>query len=174
MIAPFFAYIKTIIGFLIFAAFAEMILPSGKWKKYSSILLGLLMLGTLLTPLKGLLNVEALLLPAVSADPIPVEEDNTMVLAIYEENMAAEIAAGLEVPGYTVTGAEVTAAPDGSLLGVHIAVQAEGAEERLVAPVAAFDEAYAGQTDLSADVKTALEESFGLTAQEITVSIQKS
>lgn len=47
----FFAYIKTIIGFLIFMTFTEILLPGGPWKKYCSLLTGLCLIALVLGPL---------------------------------------------------------------------------------------------------------------------------
>lgn len=44
-------YIRTVGVFLIFTAFAEIIIPDGSFKKFISLILGLLMLATVLEPL---------------------------------------------------------------------------------------------------------------------------
>lgn len=56
MLHLFGAYIKTIAAFLIFSAFAEIIMPDNKYKKYISIVLGFLMIATIMKPLGSILG----------------------------------------------------------------------------------------------------------------------
>ena len=56
MLSAFIAYIKTIVVFLIFLAFAEIIMPNNKFRNYISIIMGILMIVTILNPIKVLLS----------------------------------------------------------------------------------------------------------------------
>ena len=51
MISGITAYIKTIAIFLVFSAFVEIILPDTRFKKYISIVMGLLMIGVVISPI---------------------------------------------------------------------------------------------------------------------------
>ncbi len=51
MLEAFSAYIKNIAVFLLFAAFAEMLMPENNFKKYISLVMGLILLSTVAKPM---------------------------------------------------------------------------------------------------------------------------
>lgn len=59
MMEAFTAYIKTIAAFTLFAAFAEMIMPEGSFKKYIHLVMGILLLTASLSPILSLFHIDA-------------------------------------------------------------------------------------------------------------------
>ena len=116
------AYSKTVIGIFILTAFAELLLPGEKWRKYGRLVLGLMLLSAFLSPLQRLLGHS----PEIPAfTPSPAEEaaepdeaaQETMVLAVYEAQLAEALGAEL---GVEAGGVRVSAREDGSLARVDV------------------------------------------------------
>ena len=57
MLEAFSAYIKTVMFFIIFSALVGIILPSGKYKNYISVVLGFILIFVAAKPLSSLFNV---------------------------------------------------------------------------------------------------------------------
>lgn len=58
MFAAFIAYIKTIVALTIFSTLASMMMPDNQFKKYTELILGLLILVSILTPILQLFGVQ--------------------------------------------------------------------------------------------------------------------
>ena len=60
----FFEYMRNITYYLVFAAFIGILAPSGPYKKYISLVLGVLLIGIVLRPLPNWLNGQNPIIPA--------------------------------------------------------------------------------------------------------------
>ena len=56
MMAAFAAYIKTITALAVFSALVGLLLPEGKYRRYTELVLGILVLPAVLRPLLGLFH----------------------------------------------------------------------------------------------------------------------
>lgn len=56
MMAEFAAYIKTITALAVFSALVGLLLPEGKYRRYTELVLGILVLTAVLRPLLGLFH----------------------------------------------------------------------------------------------------------------------
>ena len=116
------AYSKTVIGIFILAAFAELLLPGERWRKYGRLVLGLMLLSTFLSPLQRLLRRSPELpafAPASTEEAAEPDEEaqEAMVLAVYEAQLAEALGTELGVDAGRVT---VSARADGSLERVTV------------------------------------------------------
>ncbi len=104
MIAEFAQYIRNIAVFLIFTAFANMMMPQAKYKQYVSLALGFVMIFLILTPVRAFFN-NSDSIPAMidrftnriqteiapSADSAVGETQTTLILSTYEQHINSQI-----------------------------------------------------------------------------------
>lgn len=110
MIEAFSAYIKTIAIFIIFSAFAEIIMPNENFKKYVHIVIGFLMIVIVLKPITTVLGKGGLDFTNMieekevnSSDEQIVQDEknyeameNEYLLNIYKQNMVDKITNDME------------------------------------------------------------------------------
>ena len=160
MISALAAYSKTVIGFFILAAFAELLLPGEKWQKYGRLVLGLLLLAALLEPLGDVLKTPVQLPAFSETEPAAIAPDpdaqEEMVLAVYEAQVADALCERLALAGADAAAVSVQAEPDGCLQEIRIRLQAGGP----------------GQETVAQCVRASLTE-LGLVAEENALSIER-
>ncbi len=200
MIGYFQAYIKTIAAFLIFSVFAEMIMPDNKFKKYISIILGFLMIVTILKPItvlvrgedfdftNAVLKKENALIQANRGEHYYENQQNELVMEIYEGELNDEIKENLAAENINVTEVTVKADDDreskgyGNIESVYIkASSLQGATSmvKAVEPVEGYDGA-SGSADKGEEekrqekkVKEAVSRLYEVPMEKITVEIQR-
>lgn len=106
MIEAFSAYIKTIAVFIIFSAFAEIVMPNENFKKYIHIVIGFLMIVIVLKPIttvlgKGGVDFTNIIEKKEVNDPVGQMQqqdelkyealENEYLLSIYKQNMIDKI-----------------------------------------------------------------------------------
>lgn len=109
MLSAFTAYIKTIVVFLIFMAFAEIIMPNNKFRNYINIILGILMIVTILNPIQMLINKNDMDFSSlikskdyeVSKEYLKnkekyMDKQNDLVIEIYKNNINNSISEALK------------------------------------------------------------------------------
>lgn len=203
MIEMFGAYIKTIVVLLIFAAFAEMIMPDSSLKKYISILVGFLMIITILNPILGIVKGFELDIPeffnqtdnTLSYDFKKEMESNPkgqnqMVSEIYNQNIASNIKKSLEKEGMKVSYLQVKTNEDnnsedyGSILSVSVGMNENGEESGFVKmePVKVYGEENIpttkedGEQEQSQEKEKAsnlIEKIYGIEKENIIIEIQR-
>ena len=200
MIGYFQAYIKTIAAFLIFSVFAEMIMPDNKFKKYISIILGFLMIVTILKPVtvlvrggdfdfaNAVLKKENALIQANKGEHYYENQQNELVMEIYESELNDEIKENLAAENINVTLVTVKADDDreskdyGNIESVYIKAssrQESSSMVKAVEPVEGYygvsEEAAAGEKDGAQErkIKEAVGRLYQVPTEKITVEIQR-
>ncbi len=66
MMEAFTAYIKTIAAFTVFAAFTEMLMPDGSFRRYIHMVMGILLLSAVLEPILKWVHIDQWSLPILA------------------------------------------------------------------------------------------------------------
>lgn len=157
MIGLFTAYIKTIVVFLIFSAFTEMVMPDNKFKKYISIIIGFLMIIIILNPILGMLkenkmdfsqileNKQSVLISSDFNQDDYEAQQNQMVITIFKDEMNKKISESLKLENAEIINVETIVNEDsqsegyGQITGINITAK-KGSENFVqMKPVQAFD-----------------------------------
>ena len=200
MIQMFSAYIKTIVGFLIFMAFAEIIMPDNKFKKYISLILGFLMIITVVKPVSALLSKnsfdfsklveqkqEEIAMGSLLSEEEYIQAHDQLVMDIYQENLNTEIRSAMETENIEVIEAVAIINNDpedenyGNLLGANItaAEKEEAGSYKIVQiePVKVFGSDNSSteyqNSELENKIYEILEEKFYLSEEKVNITIRK-
>ena len=138
----FFDYIRNITYYLLFASLAGMIAPSGKYKKYVSMVMGLILLALMLQPLRHFVGVEAIETQVTQwfTNTLPKPEGNiedthaiwqqVHLSAAFEAQLAAQLEGFLLSKGITMHEAKFTYTNDFSrITSVNVLVSRKNPEE---------------------------------------------
>jgi len=138
----FFDYIRNITYYLLFASLAGMIAPSGKYKKYVSMVMGFILLALLLQPLRHFVGIEAIetqvtqwLTGAVPGPESNMEDAHTIwqdlhLSAAFEAQLAAQLEGFLLSNGIAMHEAGFTYTSDFSqITSVRVLVSRKNPEE---------------------------------------------
>lgn len=199
MIETFSAYIKTIVVFLIFSVFAEIIIPDSHFRKYIGLILGFLMIVTLLSPILKLVNgfdPETLLWAekntttslerSFDKELLEGQKENQMVTEIYKEELQDRMKKNLEENGISVSSVkvEVEERADSENYGEIINIKASFTQETQkrqgiisVEPVRVFDKEGQReekneneiQTQMERKAVSVLEENFGVAPEQVEI-----
>lgn len=195
MIALFGAYIKTIVVFLIFAAFAEMVMPDSNFRKYIGVILGLFMILTLLNPLlkltKGFdfdlseLIGESSLTAKFPQEKIEKNRGNQLVTEIYKEELKDSVEENLKQEGFFISSVQVEVEEEpgenyGSILSVEILLGQEKLAKLIqVEPVRAFAKEEKNQeekqegSEEQKKIQRIMEKNYGVRAEKVRVELQR-
>lgn len=200
MIEAFSAYIKTIAAFMIFAVFAEIIMPDQNFKKYINIVLGFLMLITVLKPIttvfgKGGVDFSEL----VARKELELSQEyssennnqyegmeNKLILDVYKENIVKKITEKMESESITASNISLSVSEEensyGQIQRIHVTVKnrEEGAEKEinLVEPVKPVSltiektQQTKASTELTKKAQSILEKEFMLSPECIEIEEQ--
>ena len=136
MLSIFTAYIKNIVVLLIFSVFAEMILPESRFRGYINMVMGVVMIAVILKPMGNLINGQdwdfynavAIKEAEISNPQVISETSDSLVLKLYENNLAEKIEnhlwdKNISVKNVTVKAdADVSSETYGSITDVNVYV----------------------------------------------------
>jgi len=137
----FFEYLRNITYYLLFAALVGLIAPTGKYKKFVSLVMGLIMLVLLLQPLRSLGNqipvtewfAGIIPIPAyslTSSDDAYATWRETYLAAAFNAQLSAQLEGLLERNGITMHSANFEYTSDfGRITAVKVQVTRTQAEE---------------------------------------------
>ena len=141
----FFEYFRNITYYLLFAALVGLIAPTGKYKKFVSLVMGLILLVLLLQPIRSFMGTQipvtewfAGLLPQQAHDTADIEGiyvtwRDTYFAAAFEAQLSAQVERLLEQNGITMHEAHFTYTNDFSqITSVWVRVSREEAAPQRV------------------------------------------
>ena len=118
----FFDYIRNIQYYLVFMALVGVMAPNGKYKKYIALVMGLALVGLVLSPLTGFLQGAPLPAPAIFSLSEPFAPHEALVTGSFWEDgplrdafhgqLTAQTTALLSHHGYTLLDARWETTPD--------------------------------------------------------------
>ena len=138
----FFDYLRNITYYLLFASLVGMLAPTGKYKKFVSWVMGLILLVLLIQPLRSITGTQDIsswineLLPNATvhttADPYAIWQD-THLAAAFESQLTTQLTAFLQDNNITLHEASFTYTQDFSrITSVHAKVSREETEPQRV------------------------------------------
>lgn len=148
MIEAFSAYIKTIAIFIIFSAFAEIIMPNENFKKYVHIVIGFLMIVIVLKPITTVLGKGGLdFTNMIEEKEVNISDEQIMqngknyeameneyLLNIYKQNMIDKITSDMEQKGIYASNILLTVGKQennfGELLEIEMTVSKKSEKQK--------------------------------------------
>ena len=138
----FFEYLRNITYYLIFLAVVGMITPSGSYKKYITLIMGILLIGIVITPITSIINRTQLPMTEIFGNIIPTQthiEDNSFmwqqdqIKSAFHSQLTIQLDALLTRNGYALISADWETSDDFTYIRrIHLSVKViESAPERI-------------------------------------------
>jgi len=187
--SAFFEYLRNITYYLMFATVVGMVAPTGKYRKFVSLVMGFILLAVMLAPLarwSGEIPVTQWF-----SGIMPHEGDfannetaygqwrSTYLRDAFETQLRAQLNGLLSQNGFTVYSADFSYTDDFSRITAVQVIVSRTAEEVRRVPFIRIEPVQVGRNDqeescpISDDAKNLISEFYNLPAQHIHVNVQK-
>jgi len=182
--SAFFDYLRNITYYLLFASLVGLLAPTGKYKKFIMLVMGLVLLAMMLQPLRQLINTQipitnwfAGLIPheVRHDDDIYAAWRDTYLSAAFEAQLTAQLEALLQASGITMHEASFTHTDDFSrITSVRVRVSREETNEPARVPFIRIEPVQIGREEpldnpLTAEVINLISGFYNLPPQHIYV-----
>jgi len=110
----FFDYLRNIAYYLVFMAVVGMLVPSGNYKKYIALVMGIMLVGIVLRPITTIINNPQLPMTEIFANVLPPVMDDQVshIEPAFHHQLTTQLGAMLSRNGFELVSAEWETAED--------------------------------------------------------------